>query len=161
MIEPFTALGAASSIVQFLDFGSRILVEGYTFYKSQDGATKDNLNVEELVWEKMILMERMSKATPARGHAATKDDLAVQKLATRCYWLARELLDLLHELRMDPNTRFKKWESLRKAAQQSRSAGRIRKLRIDLQSTLTLINTVLLNIMQYVLQNDRKNLVVN
>lgn len=154
MIEPFTALGVASSIIQFVDFGSRLLIEGYGIYRSRDGATKDHLNIEELVSEKKALMERLSMATSADGRIGTPDDTAVQMLAARCCSLAQELLELLQELKLSPNARFRAWESLRQAARQGRKASKIRRLRNQLQEIHVEINTLLLNVIKYASLQD-------
>lgn len=150
MLEPFTALSAASSIVQFVDFGSRVLIEGYGLYRSQDGATEDHINLEELLLEKEELMERLSKTTPANEFATTSDHIALQKLAVRCCSLAQELSGVLKGLKVDPSTRFRTWESLRKAERQLRKSSKIEKMRKELGRVNIEINTYLLSILKSV-----------
>jgi hypothetical protein len=44
-------VGAAAAILQFVDFGSKLLVTGYDVYKSQAGATPQTIYTQNLCTE--------------------------------------------------------------------------------------------------------------
>ena len=47
MLDPLTAIGLASAIVQFVDYGSKVIGMASEMYKSADGALKDNAELED------------------------------------------------------------------------------------------------------------------
>lgn len=152
MIDPFTALGAASSIFQFVEFGGKLLIEGYGLYRSKDGVQKEFQTVQELTEETEAFMEQLSTRT-LPNRTALPNNASLQNLATKCRELAQELLDLLHDLKLNPNARHPAWESLRKVVIGKFKAREVEKMRQKLVDIHTGINTFLLDIMRYILLN--------
>jgi hypothetical protein len=46
MLDPWTALTLAGNIVQFVDFGTKVIVEGRSLYKSTTGLSSVNQELE-------------------------------------------------------------------------------------------------------------------
>lgn len=47
-MDPLTALGLASNIVQFVDFASKLISQSHEIYQSADGALEDNVALEHV-----------------------------------------------------------------------------------------------------------------
>jgi len=45
-MDPLTALSVAAAVVQFVDYGTRIVAKGTNLYKSADGALTENIELE-------------------------------------------------------------------------------------------------------------------
>ena len=63
MLDPLTAIGVASSIVQLLDFGSKVLVAGYGAYKAVDGAIGEHLRLETICTDLEQLSSRLAASS--------------------------------------------------------------------------------------------------
>ena len=47
-MDPFTAIGLAASIVQFLEFGRKLVSGAVEIYQNVDGATSSNILLERI-----------------------------------------------------------------------------------------------------------------
>jgi hypothetical protein len=47
-MDPISALSLSAAILQFIDFGSKIIVATYSIYQSTDGTTRENLELAQL-----------------------------------------------------------------------------------------------------------------
>ena len=91
MLEPLSAIALASSIIQFVDFGSKILASGCETYHSTHGATEDNVDLESLTQSLYKFQDQLS----THPKQLTHNDRELQKLAQNCSYLAGDLLLLL------------------------------------------------------------------
>jgi hypothetical protein len=76
-MDPLSAIGLASAIIQFVDFGSKILVTGYETYHSVHGTTNDNIELESLTRSLYKFQEQLTISPKQLGHS----DPELQKLA--------------------------------------------------------------------------------
>jgi len=98
-MDPLTAVGLAGTIVQFVDFSSKLLLEGRELYKS--GSAELNLQVEAAtkdLLEFSIKLQRLV-SDPDVNIQATDNVIALGKLCEECSELAYELLARLDQLK--------------------------------------------------------------
>ena len=48
MLDPLTAVSLVAAILQFVDFGSQIIVSGYEIHCSTHGATEETVGLEDI-----------------------------------------------------------------------------------------------------------------
>ena len=94
MLDPLTAIGLASAIVQFVDFSTKIFHGAQEVYESASGATEENRSLEVVVSD----MKRLSSKLKATGRAQQSDDeKALCSLAEECHGLSTDLFELLQK----------------------------------------------------------------
>ena len=117
MLDPLTAISLASAIVQFVDFGSKIVGGTVEIYKSVNGATKENAELEDITVNINQLNDKISMPTVAiAGEAISDDESILTGLALSSKAVAKDLLTLLRDLRGARGSgSHKVWESFRMA----------------------------------------------
>jgi len=108
MLEPLATIGLVSSIVQFVDFSSKILSNTKKFYRSADGTLEENNNAEHVT--KRLVELSTSLQTSASSSNGSE---ALQKLCKECNEVAEELFEALEKLKVDGANG--KWKCVRKA----------------------------------------------
>jgi hypothetical protein len=61
-MDPLTALSTAGTIIQFVDFGIKVLVTGNSLYHSTTGAIPENVELEWVTRDLMSLTSKLSQA---------------------------------------------------------------------------------------------------
>jgi hypothetical protein len=105
-MDPVTAVGLVSSIVQLVEFSGQLISKSVQLYRSADGALAENLDIEAVTNDLTQLNEKL-KASAVTGDAALK------KLCNSCNAVGDELLEALSRLKV--NGKQQKWQSARKA----------------------------------------------
>ena len=144
MLDPLTAISLASAVVQFTDFGIKLVRGSIELYHSADGANAERSNLELnsnrviKLADKIIFAEHNDDGGPW-----PEDERQLRELANSCKSIASDLLKVLDELKVkDPAGRGRKWESFKKAvaAQTPHNKNKIadldKKLRIVQQAML-------------------------
>lgn len=108
MAEALAAVGLASSIIQFLDFGTRLLLTGRALYHSTEGALQENVDFEK------VTMSIKSFAQKITGDTISIHEPELRDLAGTCVNLANDLLSLLSRLKID-RTKNRQLEMIRKS----------------------------------------------
>lgn len=98
-MDPLTAVGLAGTIVQFVDFSSKLVVEGRELYKS--GSAELNLQVEAATKDLLDFSTKLQRliSNPNGNTPATDNVIALSKLCGECNELAYELLARLDQLK--------------------------------------------------------------
>ena len=142
MLDPLNAISLASSIVQFVQLGTRLVSEGLELYQSNDGALAKNSELEAIVKDinqrSEILMD-MPKPS--------EDEVAMQKLAESSKKIADELLEQLSTLRIPAS--HKRLQSSRKALAAAWKKDRITDLERRLYRLQNQINQRLVFMMRF------------
>lgn len=95
------AAGLASSILTFIDISFRIVKGAHELYKSASGSTSENDHIADVVLD-------LEKASGYLSIAHSgNNDAGLQSLLAQCQSLSRDLLELLHKLRVKDKTLFK------------------------------------------------------
>lgn len=142
MLDPINAIGLASSIVQFVQFGTKLVSEGLELYQSNDGALARNSELEAIVKD----INERSKIlinTPQ----LSEDDVAMQKLAESSRKIADELLKKLSSLRTPES--HKRLQSSRKTLAAAWKKDKIADLERRLCRLQTQINERLVFMMRF------------
>lgn len=115
MMEPLTALGLASNVVQFVHFASSLISSGSEIAQSAEGATRETLELEQ-VFDSLHTFNsdfcRLSNAPTSNARDFTTGDGApvealemrrsiesLRNLAIECNVLCEELLEMLRKIR--------------------------------------------------------------
>ena len=125
-MDPLTALGLGANVIQFIDFAWKLIGVGREAAESQNGATVEHTDLENVTRNLFSLNERVANSvneSSFSSHAAY--DLG--KLVRGCSDVAEELLDALEKLRA--NDRHGKWKGLVAAFKTIWSKGQIDSLR--------------------------------
>jgi len=161
MLDPLTALGLASSVAQFVDFGFKVISESRQQYRSATGILPDNLSLETFVADLSDISERLASDDSERPGGTrfitnsairtwdkSHEDRALRELAARSKTLADEILHILEDLKVKgPNRR---WESIRQAFRSRMKREKIRDMEKRLEQIRSQLNLRLVAMMEYV-----------
>lgn len=114
-MDPLTAIGLAGNLVQFVDFGIRVVSKGFKIYRSVDGCLIENLDLEVVTSDLLVLQKKLGDSKP-RANAKDpelEDFKSLEPLIKRSSDLAEKLLEKLNAAKAQG--RFRKWKSLRQA----------------------------------------------
>ncbi|RDW84270.1 hypothetical protein BP6252_01860 [Coleophoma cylindrospora] len=108
-MEALTALSVASSVIQFVDFGSKLLSNTRKLYKSSQGVLTENVDVEIITHDLSSLTLGLRRKLPQNrrlgtvgsdANPASEDDEALDVLCARCVEIAEELMKRLSKLKV-------------------------------------------------------------
>jgi len=108
-MEALVAISLASSIVQFVDFGSKVLSRTKEIRQSADATDTATANLETSA----RILGRLSEELGLSFHAVSQDEKNINILATEAKKVADELLAVLERIKKD--THGRKWASFRQA----------------------------------------------
>jgi flagellar motility protein MotE (MotC chaperone) len=117
MLDPLTALSLAGTIVQFVDFSTKLVAKGHELHNSADGASIGNAELEVMAKDLQELNRRLQKLQPSHGTdetTLTDSNVALRKLSQQCSGIATELVDALDNLKVQ-STSNRRWKSFRQA----------------------------------------------
>jgi hypothetical protein len=113
-MEPFTALGLAGNVIQFVDFGMRLLSETHEIYQSSSGSPTGIIEIESIFQDLSNLGAKLkiSSISPSKPSGISPEEQALVELAGSCKRLADDLLATIKDLKVNdgPN---RKWRSFR------------------------------------------------
>jgi hypothetical protein len=110
-LDPFTSLSLAGNILQFIDFGNKVLSRGGELYKSKDGILPVNKELDQMVADLETLMGKLRKPShlaSLRGRP-TESENALETICEACGNVANEIHMHLKALRVEGKHR--KWQS--------------------------------------------------
>lgn len=120
MLDPLTAISLASCVVQFTEFGIKLVSGSIELYHSVDGANAERSSLEF----KIIRLQRLADkiiVPPEQnddGRPASKDERELEYLAESCKSIALDLLSVLEDLKVKKTPGLgRKWESFQKAVE--------------------------------------------
>ena len=157
MLDPLTAISLASAIVQFVDFGSKVVRGAFEIYKSKDGRLKENAELEDSTSKINELNDKIIlPTTDPVSNESDFEDGALTGLASTSKEVASELLSLLQDFKAARRSGSReKWESFRKAvsAQTLWNKNKIQHLESKLQKLQEEISRRLVVMMRHVLRS--------
>jgi hypothetical protein len=125
MMDPLTALSLAGNIIQFVDFGSRLLRRAGEFYKSSVGSLTVDDELELVTVDLQTLVVKLRKYLPptesnnSQDIANQEDDeswASFKKVCDQAANIADEILGRLEKLKVKDG-KHRKWRSLQKAVE--------------------------------------------
>jgi hypothetical protein len=96
MMDPLSVISLTSSIVQFVDFGSKLIKGAIEIYSSATSATDENRSLEARIVELRTLSTNLESHTNPQQ---TADESALVHLATECKILSVQILELLKKIK--------------------------------------------------------------
>jgi cob(I)alamin adenosyltransferase len=140
MLDPLSAVGLASAIVQFIDFSLKLVTEGRELYEK--GSLTRNDELEFIAEDLKRLAAGLAKSQLKNPYM---DEKQIQKLASTCKNLADELLELLATLHPQKQNTL---ESFRVALRTAKSKGKTEDMERRLRRLQGQINTHMIMIMR-------------
>lgn len=140
-MDPLTAISVASNVVQFIDFGIRLLRGSREIYNTASGSAKELDDLATVVWDLKSLTQGMKTSTTsvAGSSLQTRDDAELLALAREAESSADKLLGLLLKLEPQGTHRWGLFRSVFKYTQK-RTELEAEKRRLDmLRAKLELI----------------------
>lgn len=151
VLDPLSALSLASNVVQFIDFGSRLILEIQEIRQSASGLTKENIDflftAEAFRRKSDILF-----ANPTDGIGSSSLPLsrsALQEFAVPCRQVSDELIAILEGLKvMEPR---KRQQSFRQALRSITKRRKIKELVAKMGILRKLVDSHLITILRSLL----------
>ncbi|KAI9772557.1 MAG: hypothetical protein M1840_000762, partial [Geoglossum simile] len=106
-MEVLTAIGLVGNIIQFVDFGGKLISKTAEIQKSGIGALVENINIETATNDLVLLSTKLHDSANSAGDTALRD------LCQSCDTVATELLTVLRSVKVHGEQN--KWKSFRKA----------------------------------------------
>jgi hypothetical protein len=107
-MDPWTALGMAASILQFIGVGCKICSGAKEIYESADGTKKEIAELKLIVGDIQTHNAKLISST-----RLTKDEKVLKALATKSLELAQQLEEIFTKLKVRDGARFRTVESAR------------------------------------------------
>lgn len=92
MLDPVTAIGLASSIVAFVDFGAKLVKGSIEIYKASDGTLIENRGSQAIAVAMGRFATRLLIQQPSQ---LSDEEKELSNLANECYRVCIKLIDLL------------------------------------------------------------------
>ena len=148
-MDPFSALGLASNVIQFVDFGSRLLSKSQELYKSADGVTNVNRDLETITKDlTRVCSSLIQPEQYINKEQASDPEIALIPLCRSCKELGDELLLVLQTLKV--KGRHQKWNTVRQALRTAWKESRILSYERRLGDFRSQIVTHLISIIRHV-----------
>ncbi|KFY47630.1 hypothetical protein V495_01894 [Pseudogymnoascus sp. VKM F-4514 (FW-929)] len=107
-MDPLTALSLAGTVVQFVDFGCKLLSEGRQLYKSTSGKLQSNEEIEIITLDLQILVKKLQVSPlPSVPGALTKQQAeetrSLQLICDQASSIAEEMIRELEKVALPSN----------------------------------------------------------
>ncbi|KAL8794285.1 MAG: hypothetical protein Q9195_003111 [Heterodermia aff. obscurata] len=113
-MDPLTAVNLAGNIIQFVEFGSNLVCGSLDIYKSANGATSINSELELITEDLTGLCSKLVRPfNLVDEHLLPKIELDLLKLSRSCGTLGENFQQMLESLKVKGRNR--KWDSVRQA----------------------------------------------
>lgn len=101
-MDPITAIGVAAAVVQFTDFGTRLLTDAMEVYNSVSGQASEDVELATISNDLQLLcrsiQDKSSRLTdPRKGPSSSEQTLL--RLCSTCLQLTHELDAVIKQLR--------------------------------------------------------------
>jgi hypothetical protein len=102
MLDPVTALAVVTSVVQFVDFSSKVISKAVELSRSANGTTQDASNYEIVTRDLLRLSEglRERAAASSAERPKTEADQALNDVCNGCISLSETMLEGLEGLKV-------------------------------------------------------------
>ncbi|KAL9069505.1 MAG: hypothetical protein Q9157_006129 [Trypethelium eluteriae] len=148
MIDPITALGLVSNVLQVADYSVRLLSKANEIGRSVDGSIKENRDIEKCAKELILRNQQLSQSLTRNDSDSSdldNDDVILARLGHDCNGGAMELIECLSSLRSyQGRSAFK---SVRQAIKTVYSREKVENMAKRMKSFQEQINSVLLQSM--------------
>ena len=145
-MDPFSALGVASSLITFIDFTSRLINGSLELYHSTDGATASHRTLEGVTKDLGNLCDSLIPTqSNVSGVGCSDSELTLLPLIEPCRQLGHELSIVFEGLKVQ--SRGRAWKSARQALKSVWKANKIKKYQEQLDLYRSQLATRLLSLL--------------
>ncbi len=95
-MDPLSAIGLASNIISFIDYGAKVVSGAIDIYGSSSGLTRDARSTETVVSEMRSFSSKLKAPDDA---ALSGDEKALCRLAVECEDLSSQIIALVEKVR--------------------------------------------------------------
>jgi hypothetical protein len=131
-MDPLSALSVAGTIVQFVDYGTKLLSNARELYRSSVGTLDANNELELVTTDLRALIAKLRMSFYSRafdpGSVEAQQRASFDRLCDDAAKLAEELLERLDKLK-NRKEKHKAWHSLQKAVASAWSATEVAELK--------------------------------
>jgi predicted RNase H-like nuclease (RuvC/YqgF family) len=93
-MDPMSALSVATAVVQFVDFGSKLLEKASDIYSSHSDKSREEVDSDLLTQDLRFLVTRLRENARSKvSTALTKEETVLEELRERCESIGKELVD--------------------------------------------------------------------
>ena len=152
-MDPLSALGLASNIVQLVQFVGAVISDSHEVYSSADGALQRNSALEEVAQNLVEMNSELMRSQRSMSNgfmSLSSAERQLKNLCEECDVVSRELLVKLDTLKVRSRSRYKRWDSFRQAMKSMWNEGELRALEKRLEGIRTRLDTNLLICLRYV-----------
>lgn len=104
MLDPLTALSLAGTVVQFVDFGSKIISKNKELARSSIGISDEAINHEIIINDLLRLTKSLKEQLQtANSNPPDDDDQSLRVVCLGCIELSERILTRLESLKVEPN----------------------------------------------------------
>lgn len=146
-MDPLTALSLAGNVIQFVEFGTKLLSQGYELYKSTGGKLQAEEELELITSDLSGLINKIQHgntqkppSTPTPTHGGNAQQPVFEKICEEATKIAQAILDKLEKLKID-DTKNRKFETFKTVWKRLWSQGEIDQLVNRLSRLKDVINT--------------------
>jgi hypothetical protein len=126
MLSPLDALSVAGTLIQFVDFCSKVLSHTRELYKSKTGALSANQELELAAADLYVISQQLPH--PEKKAFESSDEQSLRELAATCSEISVEISSKLIRLKISRG-KYKKWPSFFQALRLVWSEDEIRELK--------------------------------
>ncbi|PMD37906.1 hypothetical protein L207DRAFT_635353 [Hyaloscypha variabilis F] len=119
-MDPLSALTVAAAVVQFVDYGTKIVSKGRELYKSVDGALSENIEFKtasgRLQRLSSTLQESLYQGQQGMHQRPLNEcDQALDSICNSCIEFSKDLVTRLEKLKVPGDSKHRKWGSLKQS----------------------------------------------
>ena len=117
VVEGLAALSLASSVIQFVDFTSKLISKSKEYYNSSAGALEENISLQDASDRFRSLARGLEQSSNRFSSSKTlnREEEALRQVVQECQELARELRGALERLKVaGPKMKLKSFRQDRK-----------------------------------------------
>lgn len=138
-MDPLSALGLASNIVQFVDYISKLISTTHKLRISPSGTKIEYLELENIALNIQHLSHLASQEESPRSSILSKNDKTLRDLSSQCHEVSNELLSVLKSLEV--KGKGERWESFYQALRSEWKKERIQELQLRLDRISSQLGT--------------------
>lgn len=114
-LDPLSALSAAASAIQVVDFSFKIVSKGKKIYQSADGVLLENAELETVTIRLQEMTKKLQDTIPAANAGHDREQVRLQAICKESSEAAEKLLSYLKKLKVPQGADHRIWKSLRNA----------------------------------------------
>lgn len=149
-MDPLTAFSVAGTVIQFVDYGTKLLLGAHGLYKSTSGVLTANQELELVTADLRGVIRKLGSLTTEGGTVQDADEKELHetflKIRDEATHLATELMTKLERLKVREDLRGhqRAWASLFKAIESAWSKDELHEMRLKLKTLKEAMETRLL-----------------